>query len=349
VTRVGADGVQVAAPDPPPMPGLAFRTATPNDWDAMAEIVNRARQTDGIGEVRTGQSLADEFPESEHFELPRDVLLAEVDGGLAGYVIGFRTVLDDVLTVETFGAVAPEHRRCGIGTALWQATRARQAAECAADPRPGPREMRAYTFEVETGDIALLEAMGYVPIRYGFEMYRSLTGQLPDNPLPPGLEMRSPVEAEYRKVFDADTEAFADHWGHHAKTDADFRSRFYGVEADPSLYLVAWDGDEVAGVVMSAIFAEENEVIGRRCGWLERASVRRPWRGRGIAKALMSASMRLLRDRGMEEAWLGVDGSNPTGALQLHEGLGFKVARRWQAYGRPLERPAPSGWRSGDG
>ena len=54
-------------------------------------------------------------------------------------------------------------------------------------------------------------------------------------------------------------------------------------------------------------------------------SVRRPWRGRGVAKALCAASFRVLREQGMDEAWLGVDGTNPTGALQLYEGLGFCV------------------------
>jgi hypothetical protein len=49
----------------------------------------------------------------------------------------------------------------------------------------------------------------------------------------------------------------------------------------------------------------------------------------------------------MEEAWLGVDAANPTGALQLYEGLGFATVRRWYAYGRPMDRPAPTGWRTG--
>ena len=49
----------------------------------------------------------------------------------------------------------------------------------------------------------------------------------------------------------------------------------------------------------------------------------------------------------MEEAWLGVDGTNPTGALQLYERLGFTVGRRWQAFGRPMDGPAPEGWTSG--
>ena len=72
--------------------------------------------------------------------------------------------------------------------------------------------------------------------------------------------------------------------------------------------------------------------------------MRRPWRGRGVAKALCAASFRVLRDQGMDEAWLGVDGSNPTGAVRLYEGLGFGVVRQWKAYGRPLEGPAPAGW-----
>jgi GNAT superfamily N-acetyltransferase len=67
--------------------------------------------------------------------------------------------------------------------------------------------------------------------------------------------------------------------------------------------------------------------------------------GKGVAKALCAASFAVLRDHGMEGAWLGVDASNPTGALQLYEGLGFHVVRRWQAFGRPLDGPAAEGWR----
>jgi mycothiol synthase len=100
---------------------------------------------------------------------------------------------------------------------------------------------------------------------------------------------------------------------------------------------------------MTAISTEENEALGIKRGWLEHVSVRRPWRGKGLAKALCADAFRVLRDRGMEEAWLGVDGTNPTGALQLYERLGFTVGRRWHAFGRPMDGPAPAGWTSGAG
>lgn len=327
----------------------SYRPATPDDWDAMAEAANRARRADGIDEVRSGRSMADEYPEYDALTMPRDVLIAEVDGAVVGYIMGYLTLRDGILTCETHAVVAPEHRRQGIGTALWTATRDRLAIASAAEPVPGQREMRTFALDIATDDRAFLAAMGYVPIRFGFEMRRFLTGVLPDHPLPAGLEMRTAVEAEYRAIFDADVEAFKDHWGIRPKSDMDFQARFNGVDVDPTLYLAAWDGDQVAGVVLNAIFTEENSALGIRRGWLEHVSVRRPWRGRGVAKALMVASMRLLRERGMDEAWLGVDGTNRHGAVRLYANLGFTVTRRWQVYARPVDGPAPPGWRSGDG
>ena len=95
------------------------------------------------------------------------------------------SVRDGALVGETSGAVVPEHRRQGIGGALYRATHERLAAAAAADPRPGPRELRSYAMDRRGRDRALLDANGYVPIRFGFEMRRYLTGALPEHPSPP--------------------------------------------------------------------------------------------------------------------------------------------------------------------
>lgn len=320
-----------------------LRPARHADWPAVAVVLNAARLADGAGEVRTAEGLA-----SEHagLALERDAVVAEVDGSPVGYGVGQVLERDGVLVAELTGAVHPAHRRRGIGTALLDRTRAGAVAQLGADQRPGPRELRAYALDQEIGAIALLAAEGFAPIRFGFEMRRSLTGTLPDHPLPPGLELRPAAEADYRQIFDANEEAFLDHWGHRPATEEDFLEACYGPDMRPSLWSVAWDGGEVAGVVMTAIWEHENAVLGIRRGWLDRVSVRRPWRGRGVAKALCSDAFRVLRSQGMDEAWLSVDGSNPTGAVRLYEGLGFHVARGWKAYGRPVDRPAPPGWRS---
>ncbi len=336
-------GVEV--PDAPAIPGLGFRRANRGDWAAIADIVNRANRADGVDEVHSAGSIAAEYPESETFRVERDALLAEVDGRPIGFVAGYVVVRDGALVGETSGALVPEHRRRRIGTAMYRATRDRLAAAIEADTGPGPRELRAYALDEEVGVRSLLDANGYVPIRFGFEMRRFITGTLPDHPLPAGIELRTVAEDQYRRIWDADNEAFRDHWGHREQEEGDFIARFHGPETDTSLWCVAWDGDEVVGSVQNAIYVDENAALGITRGWLDHVSVRRAWRGRGVAKALCAASFAVLRERGMTEAWLGVDAGNPTGALALYEGLGFHVVRRWQAFGRPLDRPAPDGWR----
>ena len=335
---------RIAVADGPAVGGLAFRHATGADWDALAAVMNAARRADGVDEVRTGEDLRAEYEPLDAFRIERDVILAEVAGAPVGFAFGILVHRDGALVGETWGSVLAEWRRRGIGTAMWRWNRDRLSVEAADDPRPGPRQLRTFALDIEHADRALYADQGYVPIRFGFEMRRFLTGSLPEHPLPDGLEICPVTPETERAIFHADNEAFKDHWGHREPGEGDFVARFRGPDVDTRLWQVAWDGDEVAGVVMNAIFRGENEELGIQRAWLDHVSVRRPWRGRGLAKALCAASFRVLRDAGMTEAWLGVDGSNPTGALQLYEGLGFAVGRRWQAFGRPIDGPAPEGW-----
>jgi ribosomal protein S18 acetylase RimI-like enzyme len=106
--------------------------------------------------------------------------------------------------------------------------------------------------------------------------------------------------------------------------------------SDTSLWRVAWDGDEIAGQVRSFISAEENERFGRKRGYTEHITVRRPWRRRGLARALIAASFPLLRARGMTEAALGVDTENVSGALRVYEGCGFRPIARSTTYRKSL-------------
>ncbi len=323
--------------------GVSLRSASDADWPAITSVVNAARRADGANEAYTPELLVTEHP---GVVMARDGVVAEAGGELVGYCIGQIRQRGDVLVADLTGAVHPARRRHGIGTALLHRATDDAKRRLAADPRPLPRELRSYALDSETSLIAMLQAEGYVPIRFGYEMRQFLTSPLPDRPLPDGIEIRPVVEADHRAIFDAGEEAFQDHWGHRPPTEDDFTDLFHGPDIETDLWQVAWDGDEVAGVVVNSVNRAENEALGISRGWLNRVSVRRPWRGRGLAKALCASSMRVLREQGLDEAWLGVDGLNPTGAVHLYEGLGFHVAKGWRAFGRPLDGPAPAGWQS---
>jgi ribosomal protein S18 acetylase RimI-like enzyme len=186
----------------------------------------------------------------------------------------------------------------------------------------------------------MLEHAGYAVARYFFDMLRPSLDEVDVPPMPDGIEIR-PIGSDresIRQLWDADVEAFADHWGGFDASDAAFDRAFADPEADPSLYVVAWDGDEIAGAVTNAIYHEENARFGRKRGWLETVFVRRQWRRRGLGAAIVARALVRQREAGMTEAMLGVDAENPTGALGLYEGLGFEVAQRSSAYIRSLER-----------
>jgi mycothiol synthase len=245
---------------------------------------------------------------------------------------------DGVPTYDIWGAVDPAYRRRGLGTALlrWTMDHARVRAS-REDPRTAVR-VRSFSEDTETGHRALLAAAGFETVRHFFLMLRTGLDDVPDVALPEGLEIRPVAEDHWRTIFDAENEAFRDHWGHREMTDADFRRTYGAAELDTDLWVVAWDEDQVAGVVQTWVWPEENERLRVSRGWLERISVRRAWRRRGLARAMTAASLVKLHQRGLAEAMLGVDSENPNGALGLYEGLGFGVYSRAAAYERPLAR-----------
>jgi mycothiol synthase len=189
---------------------------------------------------------------------------------------------------------------------------------------------------IVAGHAELAAGHGYRVVRYGFEMRRPVDAPIPDAPLPAGLEVRPVRPADHRRIWDADTEAFQDSWERGQRFEEDYVRWFTAPWLDTTLWQVAWDGDAVAGSVLTAIHEEENERLGLRIAWLDHVSVGRPWRRHGLAAALIASTLRILHDRGIEVAALGVDAENPSGALALYERLGFGRHRTGIAYRKDL-------------
>lgn len=168
-------------------------------------------------------------------------------------------------------------------------------------------------------------------MRWFFDMVRPTLDDVADVPLPAGFELR-PVEPEqYPQLWRANREAFRDHWGGSDESEAAMHRFFDDPSNDSALWVIAWDGDEIAGGIINSIHAEENQALGLQRGWLSSVFTRRPWRRRGLARALIARSLVLLRDRGLSSAALGVDADNPSGALGLYEAAGFAVEERFTA------------------
>ncbi len=349
----------------PSIPGLRFRRwRGDEDAAAVAVLQNRSWEADGV-DIRTSPALVrHELRTLGGFDLGADLVLAELAGRLVGLARHHREVESEGTPIHWLsGFVDPEYRRRGIGSALlrWNLERARAVESQLTghggprpragsgevqDPQaaqvPGPSALAStWLAETEVGGIALVRGAGFEPVRWFFEMVRPFLDGLPSVDLPAGLELRPATRATARQILEATHEAFRDHWGHTELTEEDIAAVLDDPETDLDLWQVAWDGDEVAGVVIVVVREAENRLLGRRRGWLEDVAVRRPWRRRGLATALMVRAMAALRDRGLAEAVLGVDADNPSGALGFYERLGFRRTLRSAVYRRPLAEAHP--------
>ncbi|QLQ08728.1 MAG: GNAT family N-acetyltransferase [Anaerolineae bacterium] len=103
---------------------------------------------------------------------------------------------------------------------------------------------------------------------------------------------------------------------------------------NPDYSYVIWDGAEVAGAVLNDMGPAAVHHLGRNQGWIGLLYVRRPWRQRGLARALLTHSLQQARALGHALAGLRVDAENLTGAVRLYETLGFTVQKTSVIYHR---------------
>ena len=298
--------------------GLTLRPAQWSDLEAVTQLIYDVCLADGDATVAvTAEELKNEW-QTPGFVLEKDAFLIQTQ---AGRIVGFEEFNNRSLhaTLETDGYVHPEFKAQGLGTALLRRieVRAREEIQLAeSDVRVALRST-IDTRDSESHDLHKNE--GYQPLRYHWRMEINLNDVLPTVNFPRGIELRPFSQAEHAQaVWQANNETFRDHWGSHDMTFEAWELRkFNRQDFDPTLWMIAWDGDQVAG------FSQNRYRMG--IGWIGTLGVRRPWRKRGLGEALLLHSFNEFYKRDMKTIGLGVDASNPTGATRLYQRAGMHV------------------------
>jgi mycothiol synthase len=235
--------------------------------------------------------------------------------------------------------VDPDQEGQGIEDYLleWAEERAQQVFERL---DPGLRvALRSHTdHSIESSRKALLRA-GLKQIRHSFRM-RIEISETPQAPVwPEGIRMRlyNP-DRDARAVYQADEEAFQDHFGF-VKEDPEvgfdkFMHHMTGDDSyDPSLWFLAVDeNDQIAGFCLCRRYGAED----KEAGWVSSLGVKRQWRRRGIAQALLYQAFGEYYKRGKNKVDLGVDAESLTGATDLYKKVGMKVLRQFDLYEKVL-------------
>jgi mycothiol synthase len=223
----------------------------------------------------------------------------------------------DALSVES--VVLPEATGRGLGSFLldwWE--------EQAREQRAGA--LRVSALEGDERAKELLAARRYVYIRSFYRMLIDLTEPPPHARWPAGVTVASLKEDEELLLYEAIEESFAEHWGHVPRSFEDWRR---GLILEHDLTFLARDGAELAG----AVVCNEDLFGAALVGIL---GVRKPWRGRGLGRALLLQGFGALYDRGKRTIGLGVDAGNETGALELYKSVGMRVGGQDDVYERRM-------------
>jgi len=328
-------------PDAPAIAGLAFRHFRgAEDYPKMVAVIAASSEEDKIERVDTVEDVANGYAHLVNCDPYQDMLFAEVNNEVIGYSRGFWRQEDNGPRIYgSVGFLAHAWRHKGIGASMfrWIENRMRVIAESHTVKETSLLE--SFVTDGNIGLAALLEKNNYKPIRYMVDMVQPDLENIPDFPMPDGLEVRPAMPEHHRAIWDADTEAFRDHWGYAEPTEEDYQAWLGNkIIFQPQLWQIAWDinTNEIAGQVRTFINTAENEKYNRKRGYTEFISVRRPWRKRGLARALIVRSLRLQKEQGMTESALGADSENISGATRVYEDCGFQVTKRNTIYRKPL-------------
>lgn len=146
----------------------------------------------------------------------------------------------------------------------------------------------------------------------------------------PGVEIRGVTddEADLRTMHAIVDVAFRDHFAHESESFETWRGHtFDGTCADLSLWWLGFvDGVPAAGLYSSTLPTS---------GYVDTLATLREFRGNGLGRLLLLTSFAEFQRRGFRKVVLGVDATNPTGALALYESAGMRAEHQGLRYSLP--------------
>lgn len=309
---------------------ITLRPPRLDDAEAVTELFNRrARALYGtddsaVDDVKRWWTMPATDPE-------QDARLAEL---ASGEIVAYADVYDDAkLHTRFYFDLRQDSRpmpRAGERLVEWLERRARELASRAHPPVLARADVAAEDEAVR----ALFQAAGYRLVRHSFRMVAEVVGRELELPAwPEGVSVRTyGRETDEQRVYEVEQETFADMWEFHGELFEQWAHWRYGDDYDPTLWFLAEEGDELVGILLGRpTLAAEPDL-----GWISVLGVRRPWRRRGLALALLRHAFAEFQRRGRGRVGLGVDAQSLTGAVRLYERAGMGVNRRWELWEKEL-------------
>jgi mycothiol synthase len=314
-----------------------LRRASQSDLPEIAALLSEGLSFDGLTFVQTAEELAEEF-DGTYCTLEHDVIVAIINSQIIG--VGYTIFLPSEVKEErcyVFGTTKPNFRGLGVGTAVMQWATDHGESLLQSTGRSIPKYLRTDMSTTNSTADHLFRNFQMIPVRWNDDLIIDLNTAhglftAPGYSIVPWDSSR---DEEARTVKN---QAFMDHWGSTPTNQEGWEQLVHGSTAQLNQSFFALDQNEkIIGVLLSHRYESDDEVLGKRIGWIDKLATLSEHRKKSVGKSLITHALTAYKRDDLTHGALDVDTENPTGAYGLYTSMGFSIFRGKVTYERVVQ------------
>ena len=314
-----------------------LRQASHFELPEIAALLSEGLSFDGLVFVQSAEELEEEFGGPYCF-LDHDVIVAEHDSHIIG--VGYTIFLPSETKEERcyiFGTTKPAYRGNGVGTAVMQWATEHGELLLRSTNRNIPKYLRTDMSATNSTAGSLFQYFNMNPVRWNDDLIIDLANA-PEVSIAPGYSIAPWDSSRDEEARLIKNQAFTDHWGSTPTSEAGWDQLVHGSTARLDQSFFALDSNNnIVGLLLSHRYESDDEVLGRRIGWIDKLATLAEHRKRSIGKSLITHALAAYKRDGLTHGALDVDTENPTGAYGLYTSMGFSTFRGKVTYERKVQ------------
>jgi mycothiol synthase len=286
---------------------IIVRNFRPDDLGAYVQLVNEIDRADRLGKATSVEQMRERLGRQGYYP-QEDLCFAGLAGSLVGYAEIRREL--EIGRVILDGAVRPAHRRQGVGSRLLE-TVVERSRKLGAKVIHTPIVQR-----VPAGE-SFVHKRGFRRVRRQWQMSLTGYGKRPHQ-LPPDFELGHFMPGDEESLCALQNLAFTGSWGFRPNTVEEIGYLVNTSGFDPAGVLFITEGQRKIAYCWTAAHPAEKDK-----GYIRMMGVAPACRRRGLGRAVLTAAVEYLNQRGIKEIELVVDSGNSS-ARHLYQSLGFQ-------------------------
>ena len=314
-----------------------LRQATSTDLPEIAALLSEGLSFDGLVFVQTADELAEEF-DGTYCSLDHDVIVAIHESSIIG--LGYTIFLPSETKEERcyiFGTTKPEFRGNGVGTAVMQWASEHGESLLRSTNRTIPKYLRSDMSATNSSAGSLFQSFNMSPVRWNDDLLIDLA-KSPEVFTSLGYSIVAWDSSRDEEARGVKNLAFMDHWGSTSTSKEGWEQLVHGSTARLDQSFFALDSNNnIVGLLLSHRYESDDEVLGKRIGWIDKLATLAEHRKQSIGKSLITHALAAYQRDGLTHAALDVDTENPTGAYGLYTAVGFSTFRGKVTYERIIQ------------